>query len=95
MVGMLGRVGLGLGGFGLSDVGVRAGKEERGFMSARDVGRKEARLILCTVPSITVDRLAAKAIHKCVVGDVDNRRVLENAEVLGEDWAMGNSIAAI
>jgi hypothetical protein len=48
-----------------------------------------------TVPSITVDRLAAKAIHKCVVGDVDNRRVLENAEVLGEDWAMGNSIAAI
>jgi nucleoside-diphosphate-sugar epimerase len=48
-----------------------------------------------TVPSITVDRLAAKAIHKCVVGDVDNRRVLENAEVLGEDWAMGNSIQSI
>lgn len=48
MVGMFGRVGLGLGGFGLSDVGVRAGEEERGFMSARDVGRKEARLILCT-----------------------------------------------
>lgn len=47
-----------------------------------------------TVPSITVDRLAAKAIHKCVVGDVENRRVLENAEVLGEDWAMGNSIAS-
>jgi hypothetical protein len=42
-----------------------------------------------------VDRLAAKAIHKCVVGDVDGRRVLENAEVLGEDWAMGNSIQSI
>jgi hypothetical protein len=48
-----------------------------------------------TVPTITVDRLAAKLIHKCVVGDVDNRRILENAEILGEDWAMGNSITAV
>jgi hypothetical protein len=47
-----------------------------------------------TVPTITVDRLAAKLIHKCAVGDVDNRRILENAEILGEDWAMGNSITA-
>lgn len=48
-----------------------------------------------TVPSITVDRLAAKAIHKCVVGDVDGRKVLTNSEILGEDWAMGNSIQAV
>jgi hypothetical protein len=26
---------------------------------------------------------------------VDNRRILENAEILGEDWAMGNSITAV
>jgi hypothetical protein len=47
-----------------------------------------------TVPSITVDRLAKTAIHKCWLGDPDHRRVLENADVLGEDWAMVNTIHA-
>ncbi|KAL1590736.1 hypothetical protein WHR41_00527 [Cladosporium halotolerans] len=47
-----------------------------------------------TVPSITVDRLAKTAIQKCLNGDVDKRRVLENADVLGEDWAMVNTIHA-
>lgn len=51
-------------------------------------------LAMGTVPSITVDRLAKKAIHVVVLGDVDHRRVLENAEVLGEDWAMVNTIHA-
>jgi hypothetical protein len=41
-----------------------------------------------------VDRLAKTAIHKCWLGDPDHRRVLENADVLGEDWAMVNTIHA-
>lgn len=47
MVGMLGRIGLALRGVRLSDVGARKSEEERGFLSARDVGRKEACLIVC------------------------------------------------
>lgn len=51
-------------------------------------------LAMGTVPSITVDRLAKAAVQKCLVGDVDYRRVLENADVLGDDWAMVNRIHA-
>lgn len=47
-----------------------------------------------TVPSITVDRLARMALDKVKLGDVDRRRVLENADVLGDDWAMVNRINA-
>ncbi|KAM0719069.1 hypothetical protein Q7P37_004974 [Cladosporium fusiforme] len=51
-------------------------------------------LAMGTVPSITVDRLAKAAIQKCLNGDVDYRRVLENADVLGDDWASVNRIHA-
>lgn len=51
-------------------------------------------MMMGTVPSITVDRLAKAAVKKCLDGDVDYRRVLENKDVLGDDWAMVNSIHA-
>lgn len=45
-----------------------------------------------TVPSIAVDRLGKAAINQVLMGTGDEKkRVVENKECLGDDWAMVNS----
>jgi len=47
-----------------------------------------------TVPSCAVDRLAISAIKTALMGTGDEKkRILENKEVLGDDWAMVNSLS--
>lgn len=47
-----------------------------------------------TVPSIAVDRLAKCAIRVALMGTGDEKkRILENKECLGDDWAMVNSLS--
>ncbi|KAF2766754.1 hypothetical protein EJ03DRAFT_297769 [Teratosphaeria nubilosa] len=46
-----------------------------------------------TVPSIAVDRLAKMAIRQVLMGTGDEKkRVLENKECLGDDWAHVNTL---
>ncbi|KAK5129531.1 hypothetical protein LTR08_003190 [Meristemomyces frigidus] len=47
-----------------------------------------------TVPSVAVDRLATCAIKMVLMGTGDEKkRVLENRECLGEDWAQVNTLS--
>lgn len=46
-----------------------------------------------TSQSITVDRLARQAIRVVLDGDYDGRKILENKDCLGDDWASINSLA--
>jgi hypothetical protein len=46
-----------------------------------------------TIPSCAVDRLARTAIRQALMGTgVERKRILENKECLGEDWAMVNTL---
>nr|OQO18253.1 hypothetical protein B0A51_12584 [Rachicladosporium sp. CCFEE 5018] len=47
-----------------------------------------------TTPSIAVDLLARRAIGVALDGEVDGKRILENAEIMGPDWADINIINA-
>lgn len=45
-----------------------------------------------TVPSIAVDRLGQTAIRQALMGTGDEKkRIIENKECLGEDWAQVNT----
>ncbi|KAI6890452.1 hypothetical protein KC334_g14748 [Hortaea werneckii] len=45
-----------------------------------------------TVPSIAVDRLAKSAISHALMGTGDEKkRIIENTECLGDDWAQVNT----
>ena len=47
-----------------------------------------------TIPSVTVDRLAKCAIRTVMEGSgEEKKRILENVDCLGDDWAMVNSLA--
>lgn len=47
-----------------------------------------------TVPSVTVDRLAKIAIRTVMEGSGDEKKkILENKECLGDDWAMVNTLS--
>jgi len=46
-----------------------------------------------TVPSIAVDRLAATALKMVMEGTgYPDKRIMENKDCLGADWAMVNSL---
>lgn len=45
-----------------------------------------------TMPCIGVDRLARCAIRVVLDGDVDGRKVLENKDCFGDDWAQVNTL---
>ncbi|KAK5116759.1 hypothetical protein LTR62_007433 [Meristemomyces frigidus] len=48
-----------------------------------------------TVPSISVDRIAKAALRAALTGTGDEKkRILENKECLGDDWAMVNTLHA-
>lgn len=44
-----------------------------------------------TTPSVTVDRIARQAIRVVLDGDAEGRTILENKDLLGDDWAQINT----